>query len=100
VISFNLSASGGRITGTFSIAVPYTTSSGARKTETFGGPLEGTITGNRTKGTFREAGDTKPSGTIEAVMAANGSQFTCTVRGTDGSESRTYTVSRVRCRGG
>jgi len=96
VINFNLSASGGRITGTFSIAVPYTTSSGARKTETFGGPLEGTITGNRTKGTFREAGDTKPSGTFEAVMAANGSQFTCTVRGTDGSESRTYTVSRVR----
>jgi hypothetical protein len=29
-------------------------------------------------------------------MAANGSQFTCTVRGTDGGESRTYTVSRVR----
>jgi len=96
VISFNLTASGGRITGTFSVTVPYTTSSGARKTETFGGPLEGTITGNRTKGTFREAGDTKPAGTFEAVMAANGSQFTCTVRGTDGGESKTYTVSRMR----
>ncbi len=96
VVSFNLTASGGRMTGTFSVAVPYTTSSGARKTETLGGPLEGTITGNRAKGTFREAGDTKPSGTFDAVMSANGNQFSCTVRGNDGGESRTYTVSRVR----
>jgi len=96
VVSFNLTASGSRMTGTFSVAVPYTTSSGARKTETLGGPLDGTITGNRAKGTFREAGDTKHTGTFEAVMAANGNQFSCTVRATEGGESRTYTVSRVR----
>ncbi len=96
VVSFSLTASGSRVTGTFSVAVPYTASSGARKTETLGGPLEGTITGNRAKGTFREKSDAKHTGTFDAVMAANGTQFSCTVRATDGGESRTYTVRRVR----
>jgi N-acetylmuramoyl-L-alanine amidase len=45
--------------------------------------MDGTITGNRVKGTFREAGDPKSAGTFEAVMAANGNQFSCTVRGND-----------------
>jgi len=96
VVGFNLTANGGRMAGTFSVSVPYTTSSGARKTETLGGPLEGTITGNRAKGTFRESSDAKHTGSFDAVMSANGNQFSCTVRATEGGESRTYTVSRVR----
>jgi len=96
VVSFNITASGGRMTGTFSVTIPYKTSSGAQKTDTLSGPMDGTITGNRVKGTFREAGDPKSAGTFEAVMAANGNQFSCTVRGNDSGESRTYTVSRVR----
>ncbi len=96
MISFSLTSSGNRITGTFSVAVPYKTSSGAQKTETLGGPLEGTITGNRAKGTFREGSDSKNAGTFDLVMASGGSQFSCTVRAAGGGESRTYTVRRVR----
>ena len=96
VVSFSITSSGSRITGTFSVTIPYTTSSGARKTDTLSGPLEGTITGNRAKGTFREGGDPKHTGTFDLVMASGGRQFSCTVRGDDGGDSRTYTVQRVR----
>lgn len=96
VVTFNLTSSGNRITGTFSVSIPYTTSSGARKTETLGGPVEGTTSGNTAKGTFREAGDARHTGTFDAVMASNGSQFSCTVRGSDGGDNRTYTVRRAR----
>jgi len=95
-INFVLTSSGNRINGTFSVAVPYKTSSGARQTETLGGPLEGTVSGNRAKGTFRESSDAKHSGTFDFVMASGGNQFSCTVRATDGGDSRTYTVQRTR----
>ena len=96
VISFNLSSSGARITGNFSVAVPYKTSSGASQTETLGGPLEGAISGNTAKGTFRESSDAKNTGTFSFVMDPGGNRFTCTVRATDGGDSRTYSVGRTR----
>jgi hypothetical protein len=96
VISFSLTSSGTRITGNFSVVVPYKASSGARKTETLGGPLEGTTAGNTARGTFREASDAKSTGTFSFVMNSSGNQFTCTVRATQGGDSRTYVVQRVR----
>lgn len=96
VITFSLTSTGARITGNFSVVVPIKVSSGARKTETLGGPLEGTVSGNTAKGTFREASDARNTGTFSFVMAPGGNQFTCTVRATEGGDSRTYAVQRVR----
>jgi len=96
VITFALSITGNRVTGTFSVVVPYAASSGAHKTDTLSGPLEGTVSGSRATGIFREAGDPKNTGTFEFVMAGGGSQFGCTVRANDGGESRTYTVRRAQ----
>jgi tetratricopeptide (TPR) repeat protein len=96
VISFNLTSSGTRITGNFSVVVPYKAASGARQTETLGGPLEGTVAGNTAKGTFRETSDAKNTGTFSFVMDQGGNRFTCTVRATETGDSRTYAVQRTR----
>ena len=95
VVSFNLTANGTRLTGNFSVTVSYKTSSGSRQTDTIGGPLEGTISGNTAKGTFRDSSDARNSGTFTFTMAPGGNQFACTVRAQTG-ESRTYTVQRSR----
>jgi hypothetical protein len=92
VVTFNLSQSGNRLTGTFQADVPYTSASGARQKESFRGTLEGTVSGNRVTGTLREGGDAKPMGTFELTMAASGNLFTALVRGEDSSD--TYTVRR------
>ncbi len=92
VVTFDLSQSGSRITGTFRVDVPYTAASGARQKETIRGTLEGTVSGGRVTGTFRESSDTKPAGSFEFTMAQSGNLFTALVRGEDTSD--TYTVRR------
>ncbi len=94
IITLDLNSAGTRITGRFSVAVPYRTSSGGRKTETLAGPLDGTISGNTAKGTFREASDTRHTGTFNFVMDQSGNRFTCTVSA--GGDSQTYSVQRAR----
>ena len=96
VITFALSTSGNRITGSFEVAVPYKTSSGAQKMDTFRGPLEGTVSGSRATGSFYEAGTKDNKGVFEFVMASGNGQFSCTVRAADSKESRSYTVRRTR----
>lgn len=92
VVTFNLSQSGSRLTGSFQVDVPYTAASGARQKETIRGSLEGTVSGSRATGTFRESSDTKPAGSFEFTMAASANLFTALVRGEDTSD--TYTVRR------
>jgi len=92
VVSFALSQSGSRLSGTFEVDVPYTAASGARQKETLRGTIEGTVSGSRATGTFREGNDKGPTGTFEFTMAASGNQFTAAVRGEDTSD--TYTVRR------
>ncbi len=92
VVSFNLSQSGSRLTGTFRADVPYTSSTGARQKESFRGTLEGTVSGSRVTGSFRASNDTKPSGYFEFTMAASGNVFAAVVRAEDGTD--TYTVRR------
>jgi len=98
VISFAISASGNRISGSFNVAIPYKTSSGAQKTEIFNGTLEGTVSDYRATGTFREAGSQKHSGTFEFIMPTDRSMFNCNVRSVDVNEisTGTYTVNRLR----
>ncbi|HNQ01924.1 MAG TPA: hypothetical protein PKN59_06500, partial [Syntrophales bacterium] len=92
VVTFDLSQGGSRLTGTFQADVPYTSATGARQKESFRGTLEGTVSGSRVTGTFRESSDTKPTGSFEFTMAASGNLFTALVRGEDTSD--TYTVRR------
>ena len=92
VVTFSLSQSGSRLTGTFQADVPYTSATGARQKESFRGTLEGTVSGSRVTGTFREGGDKQPTGSFEFTMAASANLFTALVRGEDTSD--TYTVRR------
>jgi len=92
VVTFNLSQSGSRLTGSFLVDVPYTAASGARQKETIRGSLEGTVSGSRVTGIFRESSDAKPAGSFEFTMAASGNLFMALVRGEDTSD--TYTVRR------
>jgi tetratricopeptide (TPR) repeat protein len=92
VVTFNLSQSGSRLTGTFQVDVPYTAATGARQKETLRGTIEGTASGNRATGTFREGSDKGATGTFEFNMASGGNVFTAAVRGEDTSD--TYTVRR------
>jgi tetratricopeptide (TPR) repeat protein len=98
VISFAISASGNRISGSFNVAIPYKTSSGAQKTEIFNGTIEGIVSDYRATGTFREAGSQKHSGTFEFIMSTDRSMFNCNVRSVDVNEisTGTYTVNRLR----
>jgi len=92
VITFKLSQGGTRLTGTFQVDVPYTATSGARQKETLRGTIEGTASGNRATGTFREGSDKGATGTFEFTMASGGNVFTAAVRSEDTSD--TYTVRR------
>jgi tetratricopeptide (TPR) repeat protein len=96
VLSFSLSTNGSRIMGSWSVSAPYKTSSGVQKTDTLTGSLEGTISGNLAKGVFREGSDPKHTGVFDCTMAAGNSQFTCIVRATEGSDTRKYTLRRIR----
>jgi hypothetical protein len=78
--------------GTFQVDVPYTAASGARQKETLRGTIEGTVSGSRATGTFREGSDKGPTGTFDFTMASGGNMFTAVVRGEDTSD--TYTVRR------
>ena len=93
MVTFNLSHSGSRVTGTFLVDVPYTAASGARQKETLRGTIEGSLSGNRATGTFREGSDKGATGTFEFIMASGGNVFTAAVRGEDTSD--TYTVRRI-----
>ncbi len=96
VITFALSTSGNRITGSFSVVAPYKTSSGVRNSEVMKGPLEGTLSGNRATGTFYPVSDRENDGTFELVMASGSNQFSCSVRSNKSGERRTYSVLRAR----
>ncbi|MHB8111689.1 MAG: hypothetical protein ACYDHW_16825, partial [Syntrophorhabdaceae bacterium] len=94
-ITFDLASSGKSISGNFHVTVLYKTSSGAQKTDTFSGPLQGTISGNKATGTFHEAGTPKNKGSFDFTMVPGHKEFSCTVRG-EGGEARTYTVRKTR----
>nr|MCU0583939.1 hypothetical protein [Syntrophales bacterium] len=92
VVTFSLSQSGSRLTGSFQVDVPYTAASGARQKETLRGTIDGTVSGSRVTGTFREGSDKGATGTFEFTMAPGGNVFTAAVRGDETSD--TYTVRR------
>jgi len=92
VVTFALSQNGNRLTGTFQVDVPYTSATGARQKESLRGTIDGTVSGNRVTGNFREGSDKGPTGSFEFTMAAAGNLFTAVVRGEDSSD--TYTVRR------
>jgi tetratricopeptide (TPR) repeat protein len=96
LLSFNISTNGNRLTGSWKVSAPYNASSGTQKTDTFAGSLEGTVSGSRATGSFRESSDPRHTGVFDCTMATGNSQFTCSLRPTDGQEIRTYTLRRIR----
>jgi hypothetical protein len=92
VVTFTLSQNGNLMTGTFQVEVPYTAASGGRQKESLRGTMNGTVSGTRASGKFRESSDGGPTGSFEFAMAASGNLFTAVIRGEDASD--TYTVRR------
>jgi hypothetical protein len=93
MVTFRLAQSDKRLTGTFTVDVPYTSATGTREQTSVQGNLEGIVSGNRVQGTFREESDSGPTGTFTFIMDPAGQHFTAEVRGEENS-SDSYTMRR------
>jgi hypothetical protein len=85
---FVVSQAGNRVTGTYSVEIAVQGSK-----ESFGGRFEGTVSGNRASGSWRDAKEKEGVGTFELVLAADGRSFAATLSGGDVTEK--YTAVRV-----
>jgi tetratricopeptide (TPR) repeat protein len=87
-LTFVISQTGGKVTGAYSIEIPI---QGGK--ETFGGKFEGTVSGNRATGAWRDAKEKEGVGTFELVMASDGKSFSAILSGGDVTER--YTAVRA-----
>lgn len=88
-LTFVISHTGNRLTGTYSVQVPL--KNGSR--ESFSGRFEGSVSGNRATGTWRDANEKEGIGTFDLTLSSDGRSFSAVLKGDDVTER--YTVSRV-----
>jgi len=92
-VVFVLTQSGSKVTGTYTVDVMLPTATGGQQKTSMTGKLEGTTSGNKFNGTFRDQQDKENTGTFELTMASDGNSFTTVAR--SGGTTESWTARRM-----
>lgn len=76
---FVLTQTGSRVTGTYRADIPVRTTTGGKDKWSVTGAIDGTVSGARLTGSFRDSGDPKPTGSLECTMQSDGNSIAVTV---------------------
>ncbi len=88
-VVFVLTQGGSRVTGTYKVDVMMPGAAGGQQKIAMTGKLEGTGSGNKLNGVFRDREDKENTGTFDLTMASDGNSFTAVARSEGNTENWT-----------